>query len=87
MDGYKSSGVIIVKSIYYLVFIKTINRQIVTMTKQDDEKFDMMLSNKVDLFQIDRYAYERLKERMMDYELDITREKIMMDLQLDEFLI
>jgi hypothetical protein len=57
------------------------------MTKQDDEKFDMMLSNKVDLFQIDRYAYERLKERMMDYELDITREKIMMDLQLDEFLI
>jgi len=75
------------KTIYYLVFIKTINRQIVTVTKQHNEKFDMALSNKIGLFEIDMNSYERLKDRMVDYELDMPREKIMMDLQLDEFLI
>ena len=75
------------KTIYYLVFIKTINRQIVTVTKQHNENFDMALSNKIGLFEIDVNSYERLKDRMVDYELDMPRDKIMMDLQLDHFLI
>jgi hypothetical protein len=71
---------------YFLIFIKTINRQIVTVTKQDNEDFVLSI-HKVDLFQIDMNSYERLKDRMVDYELDMPREKIMIDLQLDEFLI
>jgi len=87
LDGYKSSGVVAMRPIYYfLIFIKTINRQIVTVTKQDNEDFVLSI-HKVDLFQIDMNSYERLKDRMVDYELDMPREKIMIDLQLDEFLI
>ena len=74
---------------YFLIFIKTINRQIVTVTKQESEaNLDMIFSNNgIDHLQIDMNSYERLKERMVDYSLDMSREKIMMDLQLDEFLI
>lgn len=87
MDEHESPRVVIVKPIYYfLIFIKTINRQIVTVTKQDNENF-MLSIHKADLFQIDMNSYERLKDRMVDYELDMPREKIMIDLQLDEFLI
>jgi hypothetical protein len=69
---------------YFLIFIKTINRQIVTVRKHED----ILFSNKqIDYLQIDMNSYERLKERMIDYKLDMPREKIMMDLQLDEFLI
>ena len=69
---------------YFLIFIKTINRQIVAVRKHED----ILFSNKqIDYLQIDMNSYERLKERMVDYKLDMPREKIMMDLQLDEFLI
>ena len=69
---------------YFLIFIKLISRQIVTVRKHED----ILFSNKqIDYLQIDMNSYERLKERMEDYSLDMSREKIMMDLQLDEFLI
>lgn len=69
---------------YFLIFIKLISRQIVAVRKHED----ILFSNKqIDYLQIDMNSYERLKERMVDYELDMPREKIMMDLQLDEFLI
>jgi hypothetical protein len=69
---------------YFLIFIKLISRQIVAVRKHED----ILFSNKqIDYLQIDMNSYERLKERMVDYSLDMPREKIMMDLQLDEFLI
>lgn len=71
---------------YFLIFIKTINRQIVTVTKQYNKNFALSI-HEANLFEIDANSYERLKERMVDYALDMSREKIMMDLQLDEFLI